>query len=161
MIKIVDGHLARQQNQIGKVRPVHKTACLTTFLFAILIGLHVISGSCILKLTGQKFTSFLWCYFLSMPSFLLWLKTCQTSTPQKSLTKILSLRERSIKAAEKDRSTTVVASICLTGATVVGSVNATEFWQRQTWPPSFLLLLCCKMDLVVPQYSTLFTLAAK
>ena len=38
--------------------------------------------------------------------------------------------ERSIKAAEKDPSTTVVASIYLTGATVVGSVNATEFWQR-------------------------------
>jgi len=96
-----------------------------------------------------------------MPSFLLWLKTCQTSTPHQSLTKILSLRERSIKAAEKDRSTTVVTSICLTGAAVVGSVNATEFWQRQRWPPSFLLLLICKTDLAIPQYYTLFTLAAK
>ena len=60
-------------------------------------------------------------------------------------------KERSIKAAEKDPSTTVVISIRLTGATVVGSVNATEFWQRRTWPPSFLLLLSCKMDLAVPQ----------
>ena len=45
--------------------------------------------------------------------------------------------ERSIKAAQKDPSTTIAASICLTSATVVGSVNATESWQRQTWPPSF------------------------
>ena len=63
--------------------------------------------------------------------------------------------------AEKDPSAIVIASTCLTGATVVGSINATEFWQRQTWPPSFLLLLSCKMDLAIPQYSTLFTLAAK
>ena len=96
VIKIVNGHLAHQRNQIGKVRPEHKTACLTTFLSTIQIGLHVISGSCILKLTGQKFTSFLCCYFLSMPLFSLWLKTCQTSAPQQSLTKILSLWEREV-----------------------------------------------------------------
>ena len=42
---------------------------------------------------------------------------------------IISEGERSIKA-ETDPSTTVVTSVCLTGATVVGSVNATGFWQR-------------------------------
>ena len=41
--------------------------------------------------------------------------------------------ERSIKAAEKDPSATIVASIHLTGANVVGSVNVTElFWQRRS-----------------------------
>ena len=35
--------------------------------------------------------------------------------------------ERSIKAAEKDPSATIVASVRSTGAIVVGSVNATEF----------------------------------
>ena len=47
---------------------------------------------------------------------------------------------RALKAVEKDPSATVVANVRLTGATVVGSVNATEFWQRRTRPPSFLLL---------------------
>ena len=42
---------------------------------------------------------------------------------------IISEGERSIKA-ETDPSTTVVTSVCLTGATVVGSVNAAGFWQR-------------------------------
>ena len=37
--------------------------------------------------------------------------------------------ENSIKAAEKDPTATVVAGICLTSVTVVGSVNATKFWQ--------------------------------
>ena len=59
--------------------------------------------------------------------------------------------ERSIKAAKKDPSATLVTSICSTGATVVGSINATEFWQRRTRPPSFLLLLSHKMDLAIPQ----------
>ena len=45
----------------------------------------------------------------------------------KSDENIITEGERSIKAAEKDPSTTVVAGIHLTGATVVGSVNATEF----------------------------------
>ena len=41
--------------------------------------------------------------------------------------------EKSIKVAEKDPSATVVASVSSTGATVVGSVNATElFWQRRS-----------------------------
>ena len=41
--------------------------------------------------------------------------------------------ERSIKATETDPSATIVASVHSTGATVVvvvGSINATEFWQR-------------------------------
>ena len=52
------GHLAHQQNQIGKVG-MQNSACLTTFLSTMRIGLSVISGSCISKLTGWKFTSFL------------------------------------------------------------------------------------------------------
>ena len=48
------------------------------------------------------------------------------SARQQSLIKILSLRGREIfKAAQKDPSATVVASVRSTGATVVGSVNAT------------------------------------
>ena len=50
-------------------------ACLTTFLSTMLIGLNVISSSCVSKLSGQKFTSFLCCHFLSMPLFSLQLKT--------------------------------------------------------------------------------------
>ena len=37
---------------------MQNSACLTTFLSAMLIGLNVISGSCISKLIGRKFTSF-------------------------------------------------------------------------------------------------------
>ena len=96
----------------------------------MLIGLNVISGSCISKLIGQK--------FISMPLFSLWLKTCCftcfTHVKKRSAAKtdknIITEGERSIKAAEKDSSATVVASICSTGATVVGSVNVTELWQR-------------------------------
>ena len=51
------GHLAHQQNQIGMVG--NTKLCLTTFLSMMLIGLNIISGSCILKLIGWKFTSFL------------------------------------------------------------------------------------------------------
>ena len=62
------------------------------------------------------------------------------------------LSEREVnKAAEKDPSTSVVTSIHSTGATVVGSINVTEFWQRRTWPPSYLLLLSHRMDLAIPQ----------
>ena len=58
--------------------------------------------------------------------------------------------ERSIKAAEKDPSTTVVTCACSTGATVVGNINAIKFWQRQIQPPSFLCLLLtvCVQQLV-------------
>ena len=67
---------------------------------------------------------------------------------QQSLIKVLLLRETEvIKTAEKDSSATIVASVRSAGVTVVGSINMTEFWQRQTQPPSFLLLLSCKMDL--------------
>ena len=62
--------------------------------------------------------------------------------------------ERSIKAAQKDLSATIVTSVSLSGAAVLGSVNVTEVWQRWTRSPSFLLLLSHKMDL-------LFALVAK
>ena len=54
----------------------HGSEHKTTFLSVMLIGLNVISGSCIAELFGQTFTSFLSCYFLSMPLFSLQLKTC-------------------------------------------------------------------------------------
>ena len=113
---------------------MQNSACLTTFLSAMLIGFNVISGSCISKLIGLKFASFISCHFLSKPplSLLLGLQLhVQRSASQQNLMKILLLREREvIKAAEKDLSTTIVTSVHSTGATVVGSVNATEFWQR-------------------------------
>ena len=79
----------------------------------------------------------------------------KTHLAAKSDENIIVEGQRSIKAAQKDPSTTVVASIRLTGATVVGSTNLTEFWQRRTQPPSFLLLLSRKMDLAILQWSTL------
>ena len=96
---------------------------------------------------------------LSTSLFSLRLKKCRfylaglhvrRSARQQSLMKILPLREREVlKQLKKDPNATVVASVRSTGATVVGSVNATEFWQRRTRSPSFLLLL--KMDLAIPQ----------
>ena len=67
---------------------------------------------------------------------------------EKSDENIIVERERSINTAEKDPSTTAVAHSVI--ATVVGSVNATEFWKRRTRPPSFLLLLSGKMYLAIP-----------
>ena len=62
-----------------------------------------------------------------------------------------------VKQQKLTPSATVVASVRSTGGTVAGSVNATGFWhwQRQTRPPSFLLLLSRKMDRAIPQWSTL------
>ena len=75
------------------------------------------------------------------------LQVCRSAW-QQSLVKVLLLRETEvIKTAEKDSSATIVTSVCLADVTVVGSINTTEFWQRQTQPPSFLLLLSRKMDL--------------
>ena len=122
---------------------------------------HSCPRCCISMLTGRKFTSFLSCHFLSTSLFSLRMKTCRfylaglhvrrCARQQNLRWKYYRWRrERRIKAAEKDPSATVVA-----GATVVGSVNATEFWQRQTLTPSFLLLLSRKMDLAIPQWSTL------
>ena len=71
----------------------------------MLISLNVISGSCISKLIGQKFTFFLRCHFLStLPAFvftsaenilLLPGLHMQRSAWQQSLIKIL-LREREV-----------------------------------------------------------------
>ena len=142
---------------------MQNSACLTTFLSAMLISL------CHFWQLYFK-ADWLEIHFLSILSFpfdafiftsdenvlLLPGLHVQRSTRQQSLMKILSLREREVlKRMKKDPSTTVVASVCSTGATVIGSVNATEFWQRCTMPPSFLLLLSFKMDLAVPQLSAL------
>ena len=62
----------------------------------------------------------------------------QRSARQQHLMKILSLREREVlKQLKKDPSTTVVASVRSTGATVVGSVNATEFGKGEYGLPHF------------------------
>jgi len=118
----------------------------------MLIGLNVNSGSCILKLTGWKFTFFLHLYFHFSRKYVAfaWFTCVKKHSAAKSDENIVK-GERSIKAAKKDYSTTVVASVHSTGATPVGSVNVTEFWQRQTQPPSFLLLLSHKIDLAIPQ----------
>ena len=84
-----------------------------------------------------------------------WLTRAKKRSAAKSDENITVEGERSIKAAEKDPNAAVVAGVRSTGATVVGSVNATEFWQRRTRSPSFLLLFCRKMELAVPQRSTL------
>ena len=121
----------------------------------MLTGLNVISSTCISKLIGRKITSFLRCHFLNTPLFSLRLKTChfylvytyEEALGRKSYENVIVEGERSIKVAEKDPSATVVANVRSTSATVVGSINATEFWQRRTQPHSFLLLLSRKMDL--------------
>ena len=64
-----------QQDSECKTLLVQLTS-LTIFLSVMLIGLNVISGSCILKLIGQKFTSFLCYHFFLRHMFSLWLKTC-------------------------------------------------------------------------------------
>ena len=78
-IKRVNGHLVHQQNKISKVQneKTHTHTCWTTFLSAILIGLNVISGSCISKLIDQKFIFFLSCHFCSTPLISLRLNTCR------------------------------------------------------------------------------------
>ena len=102
----------------------------------MLTGLNVVSGSCISKLIGWKFSSFLIlsCHFLSKPLFsfrmknvsFTWLSCVKKRLAAKSDENIIVEGERSIKAAEKDPSATIVASICSTGATVAGSINTTE-----------------------------------
>ena len=74
-IKIVDGHLVQHKTRLIRFGR-QNSACLTIFLSMMLIGLDVISGSCISKLIGWKFTSFVSCHFLSTPLFSLHLKTC-------------------------------------------------------------------------------------
>ena len=89
----------------------------------MLIGLNVISCSCISKLIGWKLTSF---GFTSAENMSL-----LPGSAAKSDENII-VEGESMKVAEKDPRAAVVASIHLTGATVVGGVNVTEFWQRRT-----------------------------
>ena len=90
----------------------------------------MVSGSCILKLIGQKFISLLYCHFLLIP-FVFTLAENMVTFTWLTLAKMHSAvksdniieRERSIKAAEKDLSAAVVTSICSTGAAVLCSVK--------------------------------------
>ena len=84
----------------------------------------------------------------------------QRSAWRQSLIKILLNALRKVLKQLKKTLMQPVTIICLTGATAVGSVNANEFWQRWIWPPSFLLLLSCKMDLAIHS-DLLFALASK
>ena len=118
---------------------MQNSACLTTFLSAMLVGLNVFSGSCIPKADWSEI------YFLSKLSLpfyafvftsavnMLLLPGLYTCAKKRSVAKsdenIIVEGERSIKAVEKDHSTTIVASVRSTGAIVVGSINVTEFWQ--------------------------------
>ena len=114
-----------------------------------------------MKIPAVVFQS--WLVTNPLPLFSLQLKTCcfylaytcKDALRSKVWWKYYHWGREKQKAAEKDPSTTIVAIVCSTGATAAGRVNATEFWQRQTQPPSVLLLLSYKMDLAIPQWSTL------
>ena len=163
MIKIVDGYLAHQRNKIGKVR--NAKFCLPNHI-------PVRDADWFKRHFRQLYFKTDWSeiHFLSKLSFPfyvsvftsaenmsllpVWLTRAKKRSAAKSDENITVEGVRNIKADEKkkkDPSATVVASIRSTGATVVGSVNATEFWQRRTRSPSFLLLLSRKMDLAIPQ----------
>ena len=157
-IEKVDGHLAHQRNQIGKVR--NAKLCLANHIpvrdadwfkchFRQLYFKADWSEIHFLSTLSLPFYAFV---FISAEnvSFLPGLHV-RRSARQQSLMKILSLRKREVlKQLKKIPVATVVTSVCSTGTAVVGSVNATEFWQRWTRPPSFLLLLSCKMNLAIP-----------
>ena len=144
---------------------MQNSACLTTVCYADWFKCHVQqlyfkadwSEIHFLSTLSFPFYTFVFTSAENM-SFFAWFTRAKKCSAAKSDENIIVKGERSIKAAEKEPSTTVVASVHLTGATVVGSINASEFWQRLTQPPSFLLLLGCKMDLAI---YLLFTLAAK
>ena len=160
MIEIVDGYLTQQRNKIDKVRnaklcfPNHipvrdavwfKHHFRQLYFKADWSEIHFLS-----KLSLPFYVS----VFTSAENMSLlpgWLTRAKKRSAAKSDENITVDGERNIKAAEKDPSAAVVASVRSTGATVVGSVNATEFWQRRTLIPSFLLLLSRKMDLAIPQ----------
>ena len=117
---------------------MQNSACLTTLLSVMLIGFKCCfwqlyfkpdwSEICFLSTLSFPFYAFV--FSLAENVSLLPGLHVQRSTRQRSLIKNIVEGERSIKAAQKDPSATIVASICLTSATVVGSINATEFWQR-------------------------------
>ena len=160
MIEIVDCYLAHQRNKIGKVRnaklclPNHipvrdanwfKRRFRQLYFKADWSEIHFLS-----KLSLPFYVS----VFTSAEKNSLlpgWLTRAKKRSTAKSDENITVEGERNIKAAEKDPNATVVASVRSTGATVVGSVNATEFWQRRTRSPSFLLLPSRKMELAIPQ----------
>ena len=127
----------------------------------MLVGLNVSSGSCISELIGEKFTSFLHlCFHLSWKHVdFNWLTHTKKLSAAKSDKNIIQ-EERSIKAAEKDPSVTIVASACLTGPTVVGCVNVTEFGKCKYGLPHFYF---CSIAKCILQFHSgwLFALAAK
>ena len=168
VIEIVDGHLAYQRNQISKIWkakrwlsnhiPVHSADWFRSWLVGNLLPYYaVISFLCLCFHFGWKYVAFTWL-------------TCVKCSAAKSDENIFVKGERSIKAAQKDPSATVVTSIHSTDATVVGSVNVTEFWQWRTWPPSFLLLqfhidllfaLAAKWFIIITVFATIaFVLAS-
>ena len=158
-IKIVDGYLAQQRNKIGKVQnatlclPNHIPVCNAHWFKCHYRQLYFKADRSEIHFLCKLSLPFYTFVFTSAENMsLLPGLHVRRSTQKQSLMKILSLRERE-KAAEKDPSATVVASVCSTGVTVVGSTNAAEFWQRWTPPPSFSLLLSRRMDLAIPQWS--------
>ena len=166
VIKIVDGHLVHQQNQISKIQnaklclfnhiPVRDADWFKCHFWQLYFKadwweIHFLSTLSLPFYTFVLTSAERCCFYCTCA------KKCSAA---KSDENIIAEEKRSTKAAEKDTSATILvllllASVFLTGVTVVGSINATEFWQRQIWPPSFLRLLCRKMDLAIPQWSTL------
>ena len=69
-----------------------------------------------------------------LPGLHSYVKKC---LPARSDENIIVEGEKSIKAARKDPSATIVTSIRSTGAAVVGRVNATEFLHRRIQPLIF------------------------
>ena len=160
MIEIVDCYLAHQRNKIGKVRnaklclPNHILVRDADWFKRHFRQLHFKADWSEIHYLSKLSLPFYVSVFTSAEIFSLlpgWLTRAKKRSTAKSDENITVDGERGIKAAEKDPNATVVASVRSTGATVVGSVNATEFWQRRTRSPSFLLLLSRKMELAIPQ----------
>ena len=101
---------------------MQNSACLTTFLSAMLIGLNVISCSCISKMIGWKFTfqavtSFVrLCFHFGRKHVAFTWRTCAKKCSAAKSDENITEGERSIKAAETDPSATLVASVHSTGA---------------------------------------------
>ena len=135
----VDSHLVQQWNQTGKVRnaklclpnhtPVHDADWFKSFLAVVFQSWLVRNSLSFCAVISFLCLSF---HFDWKHVTFTWFTRTKKHLAAKSDENIIVEGERRIKAAEKDPSATVVASVRLTGANVVGSINETEFWQRLT-----------------------------
>ena len=133
----VSRHSAQQWNQIGKVgkaklhilvhdadwfkchfRQLYFRADWSEILFFSMLAFPF----CALVFTSAE-------NMLLLPGQCVW-RCAQQQSRMTILSLINDKSRRSIKAADKDLGTTVVTSLYLTSATVVGTVKVTEFWQK-------------------------------